>query len=109
MATILTGLSQWLVLRRWVPKAGLWIGVTLIAGMGSWLVVQFASAPLGIAIPAWQLPLARMAGDLLEGCLTASVMLGLLRQSRLNQGQRPTTIDGIPYRKLDLHTVLQPR
>ncbi|WP_448563201.1 hypothetical protein [Trichothermofontia sp.] len=109
MATILTGLSQWLVLRRWVPKAGLWIGITLVAGMGSWVLVQFLSAPFGLIAYPWQVPLARMVGDLLEGGLTASVMLSLLRQSRVNLGQQQTTPAGIPYQKLDLHTVLLPR
>lgn len=110
IATILPGLAQWLVLRRWVPRAGIWIGVTAIAGISGWLLVQLAVGTLGIlGTQPWQIPLARLAGDFLEGCLTASVMVALLRQKRLNTGQLSASLVAIPYRELDLHAILQPR
>ncbi len=111
IAAVLTGLAQWLVLRRWVPRAGIWIGATLIAGMMSWLLVKLVSGPLMMSFAAqpWPVALARIGGDLLEGCVTAFVMLSLLRQPRVNLGLRPITSDSLPYRKLDLHTVLLPR
>ncbi len=110
MATILPGLAQWLVLRRWVPRAGMWIGVTAIAGISSWLLVQLAAGMLGVlGAQPWHIPLARLTGDFLEGCLTASVMVALLRQKRLNSGQSPASLVAMPYRELNLHTALQPR
>lgn len=110
IATILPGLAQWLVLRRWVPKAGIWIGVTAIAGISSWLLVQRAAGMLGgLGTQSWQILLARLVGDFLEGCLTASVMVALLRQKLLHPGQSPASLVAMPYRKLDLHTLLQPR
>jgi|GEM_PF-5338949 len=108
MATVLTGLTQWLVLRRWVPRASLWIGITTIAGISSWLLVRAIVGPVGSVVPQPDAIafLARMAGDLLAGVLTASGMLSLLRQPRLSPG---TEDRALPYRKLDFTTIWQPR
>lgn len=110
VGTILPGLAQWLVLRPWVPRAGIWIGITTIAGISSWLLVQLTAGMLGdLGTQPWPIPLARLAGDWVEGCLTASVMATLLRQKRRHTGQLSASLVPIPYRDLDLYAVLQPR
>lgn len=108
IAAVLTGLTQWLVLRCWVPRAGIWIGTTLIAGMMSWFLCQWVSGPVlvSLGVHPWSVAVARLVGDLVEGGVTASVMLGLLKQSRVNLTQSCRTPDSLPYRKLDLRTVL---
>ena len=75
------GISQWLVLRRQIPRAGWWMLATIVGVTVTFAVVGAVDGPLGLTV-GWVVgyTVGGTVGGAVGGAITGGVMVWLLRQ-----------------------------
>ena len=79
---VLTGVMQWLVLRRQVPRAGWWIAASFAAYFFG-IVASIVSADMGMSLPVVPydlFPFPLLIGVAVFALITGAVLAWLLRQ-----------------------------
>jgi hypothetical protein len=76
LAGVVVGTLQWVVLRRWVARAGWWVPVSGI----SWMVAEYAYLEITQAGDV-QLLWGAIVSGTLSGAITGVTLVGLLRNS----------------------------
>ena len=71
------GALQWLVLRRWIPRAGWWVLVSSL----SWVVAEYGYLKLTRGNDAHLLMGASVSGAL-SGAITGLTLMALMRKTR---------------------------
>jgi hypothetical protein len=80
VAGAVVGTLQWVVLRRWVPRAGWWV----LASSISWIVAEYAYLKLTRAGDVQLLRGAVVSGTL-SGAITGFTLVGLMRNTRKDE------------------------
>lgn len=95
------GVVQWVLLRSWLPRltASAWIGVTVAAAVGGWLLGMLPSVTLALVTaddpsagdatgpPLWVMPLIGVGSGLLLGALFGLVQGAVLRRHVRHPGR----------------------
>jgi hypothetical protein len=80
VAGAVVGTLQWVVLRRWVPRAGWWV----LSSSVSWIAAEYAYLTLTRAGDV-QLLWGAVVSGTLSGAITGLTLVGLMRNARKNE------------------------